>query len=122
MKYHDLLGYVSTVTGTDQARAEKTTRAFFETLNQRLTNDEAQNLAAQLPEELKDTLHPTAPEVEKLSRDEFLIRFARMAEISNDQARDTAKALWQSLKETVTAGEVGDVKTQLPEDLNRLFE
>ena len=122
MKYHELLSYVSTVTGMDKTRSEKTTRAFFETLSSRLTNDEAKDLASQLPEELKDTMHPTSPEVTKLSSDEFVTRFAKTADISNEQARDASKALWQTLKEAVTAGEVGDVKTQLPEDLNRLFE
>lgn len=116
MKYHEMLDYVATTTGTDQARAEKTTRAFLEILAHRLPNDEADDLAAQLPEELKDSLHPTAPEVEKLSKDEFLTRFARLADLSNDQAPTMAKAVWQALEQSVTKGELDDVRSVLPEE------
>ncbi len=116
MKYHEFLDYVATTTGTDQARAEKTTRAFLEMLAQRLPNDEAEDLAAQLPEELKNSLHPTAPEVEKFSKDEFLTRFARLADLSNDQAPTMAKAVWQALEKSVTKGELDDVRSVLPEE------
>lgn len=117
MKYHDFLAYVSKTTGTDQARAELVTRAFLETLGQRLPNDEAKDLAAQLPAELKETLHPTAPEVDKIGPDEFLTRFARSANISNEQARDMAKAVWQALEQSVSQGELDEVRSVLPEDL-----
>ena len=121
MKYHDMLAHVSTVTGTDQARAETTTRAFLETLGSRLPNDEAKDLAAQLPDELKESLHPTAPEVEKISKDEFLTRFARSANLSNEQARDMAIGVWQALERSVSAGELDEVKSVLPQDLAEVF-
>jgi uncharacterized protein (DUF2267 family) len=121
MKYHEMLGYVSTTTGADKARAEKITRAFLETLGQRLPNDEARHLAAQLPEELKDTLHPTTPDVKKLTADEFLNRFARLADLSSEQASDMAKAVWQALEESVSAGELDDVRATLPEDVAAAF-
>lgn len=117
MKYHDMLAYVSTATGMDHGRADKVIRGFLETLGARLPNDEAKDLAAQLPEELKETLHPTAPEVEKVSPDEFLTRFARSADLSNEQAPDMAKAVWQALEQSVSKGELDDVRNVLPEDL-----
>ncbi len=121
MKYHDMLAYASTVTGTDNARAEKITRAFLETLGARLPNDEAKDLAAQLPVELKESLHPTAPEVDKLSKDEFLIRFARAADLSNDQAPQMAQAIWQTLGQSVSGGELDEIRGILPRDLAAVF-
>jgi uncharacterized protein (DUF2267 family) len=117
MKYHEMLTYVSTTTGTDRARAEKITRAFLETLGQRLPNEEARHLAAQLPGELEDTLHPTAPDVKKLSSEEFLTRFARLADLSNEQAGDMAAAVWHALEQAVSAGEFEDVRSTLPKEL-----
>ncbi len=121
MKYHEMLSYVSTTTGADKAIAEKITRAFLETLGQRLPNDEARHLAAQLPEELKDTLHPTAPDIKKLSADQFLTRFARLADLSNEQASDMATAVWQALEQSVSAGELEDVRATLPEGFATAF-
>ena len=117
MKYQDMLAYVTKTTGVDQDRAETVTRAFLETLATRLPNDEAKDLAAQLPTALKEALHPTAPEVEKIGPDEFLTRFARLANISNQQAPDMAKAVWQSLEQAVSQGELDEVVSVLPEDL-----
>lgn len=121
MKYHDMLAYASTVTGTDNARAEKITRAFLETLGARLPNDEAKDLAAQLPVELKESLHPTAPEVDKLTKDEFLTRFARSADLSNEQAPTMAQAVWQTLEQSVSAGELDEIRGILPRDLAAVF-
>lgn len=116
MKYHDLLTHVSATTGTDDVRTERITRAFLDLLAHRLPNDEAEDLAAQLPEELKDALHPT-PGVEDLSREEFLTRFAHLADLSHEQAGSTAKAIWRALEQSVTEGELDDVKATLPKEL-----
>lgn len=121
MNEQELLAYVSTVTGTDRDRSERITRAFLETLGARLPNAEAADLAAQLPEGLKSSLHPTAPEVEKLTMEEFLTRFAREADISNDQAPRMAGAVWQALEQSVSAGELEQVRQVLPKEFVAVF-
>lgn len=103
-------------------RAEHATRAFFETLALRLGNHEARHLASQLPVELQDCLAPTQPDVEKLSPDEFFSRFADKAGVNPGEARQTARTVWDEVRQTVTADEVSDVKSQLPNELTVLFE
>lgn len=122
MNLQDMLGRVSTITGMEQEDAEQATRAFLETLAVRLGNTEAQELAAQLPTELQDCLFPTEPEVEKLSSDQFLSRFASAAGVDEAQSDQTAQAVWRVIREAVDDGEMGDVKSQLPNELNRIFE
>lgn len=121
MTYHDMLANVSTATGTDQTRAEKIARAFLETLEARLPKDEAKELVAQLPEELRETLHPAAPVVKRLSKGEFLTQFASTAHLSDEQAPRMARAIWQSLEEAVPDGELDEVREVLPDDLVASF-
>jgi uncharacterized protein (DUF2267 family) len=85
MKLHDMLDQVSDETGMGQEQTEKVTRAFLETLALRLDDNEARELAMQLPMELQNALAPTQPEIEKLSPDEFLSRFG--GTVGLDEAR-----------------------------------
>ena len=77
MELTQILERATENTGLNQAQAETALPAFLETLSLRLTEDEQQDLAAQLPEELQGTLHATDPDVEKLSPDQFVERFAQ---------------------------------------------
>lgn len=122
MKLHDMLGQVSVETGMGREQTEKVTRAFLETLALRLGDNEARELAVQLPMELQNTLAPTQPEIKKLSPDEFLSRFAGAVGLDDTRADQAARAVWRVLKDAVSAGEVGDIKSQLPNELNDLFE
>ena len=122
MKLHELLGTVCDVAGVEQTQAEKVTRAFLETLAVRLSNDEASELAAQLPAEMQDCLAPTEPEIEKLSPDDFLARFSEAAGLDQARAEQAAHGVWEALNRTVAGGEMGDVRSQLPNELVDLFE
>ncbi len=122
MKLHDMLDQVSDETGMGREQTEKVTRAFLETLALRLDDHEARELAMQLPMELQNTLAPTQTEIKKLSPDEFLSRFGGAVGLDDARADQAARAVWQVLKEAVSAGEVGDVKSQLPSELNDLLE
>lgn len=122
MNLHDMLGRVSNQTGMGREQTEKVTRAFLETLALRLGDNEARELATQLPMELQNTLAPTQPEIKKLSPDEFLSRFGGAAGLDDARADQAARAVWRVLKDAVSAGEVGDVKSQLPGELNDLLE
>jgi uncharacterized protein (DUF2267 family) len=122
MNLHDMLGPVSNQTGMDREQTEKVTRAFLETLALRLDDNEARELAMQLPMELQNALALTEPEIEKLSPDELLSRFDGAVGLDEARADQAARAVWRALKDAVSAGEVGDVKSQLPSELNALFE
>lgn len=90
--------------------------ATLEVLGQRLAGGEASNLAAQLPAELTDTLDRHAGEAEAFDVDEF---FRRVAEregrgCSTEQAQEHARTVLSTLASSVSAGEIEDIRSQLP--------
>jgi uncharacterized protein (DUF2267 family) len=121
MELTQILERATENTGLNQAQAETALPAFLETLSLRLTEDEQQDLAAQLPEELQGTLHATDPDVEKLSPDQFVERFAQRAGIDRDAALGAVHGLWEAVAEAVSPGEAEEVFSQLPTELAQLF-
>lgn len=122
MNFTEILDRAQDTTGLDKAQVEKALPAFLETLSLRLTDNEQKDLAAQLPRELKDTLHPTDPDVEKLTPDQFVKQFAQRADMSQEKAGKVVDGLWQTVAQAVSTGEAGDVTSQLPAELASLLK
>ncbi len=97
--------------------------ATFKALGKRLHGKEAENLAAQLPPEL-GTYLTDAGESETYDLDEFFERVAEYEGVGVDlpQAVHHARAVIATLQEAVSAGELANVRSQLPESYNPLFE
>jgi uncharacterized protein (DUF2267 family) len=110
---------------TDRAIIRRATAAVLHALRDRLTMDEADQLFAQLPRELKDVWgageEPVRTPV-KMNLDAFLGRVMRAAELpSLQQARWLTLAVFAALKAQVSSGEARDVMSQLPKDLKELW-
>lgn len=110
---------------SDREAAQQVTQTVLADLGQRLTGDEAQDLAAQLPEELKQpvTEHVAAePVVDDV--DDFLRRVAdHLGEGTDpDQARGYVRAVFTALTEAVSAGAIDHVRDQLPAGFAPLFD
>ena len=121
--------FVNTVTDrggpNDRETAQQVTRIVLADLGQRLTGDEAQNLADQLPEELKSpVIEHVAAEPVVDDADDFLRRVAsHLGEgVDPEQARPYVRAVFTTLASTVSAGEIDDVRSQLPAGFAPLFE
>ena len=103
------------------AEARQVTAAVLRALRDRLTPDEADQAAAQLPRELKTLWRTGARPVRqplKMHRREFLDRVRREAELKSlGQAALAADAVFAALKEQLSEGEAGDIVAQLPRDL-----
>ena len=104
-----------------QRAAEQAITATLETLSERLTGGEANDLAAQLPEELKAPLRQSAQEGERFSLEEFYNRVAEREGVDVETARNDASAVMRVLREAVSPGELDDVMAQLPAEFNALF-
>ena len=105
--------------------AKQATAAVFHALRDRLTADEADQVFAQLPLELK-TVWEEGEEPErrplKMHRDEFLERVRREAGVaSTEEARRMTLAVFAALKRQLSPGETGDVFDQLPKDLKEVW-
>src|SRR5438045_6324256 len=103
--------------------AERATRATLETLGERLAGGEAKDLAAQLPPEIAQYLQQAYTGIqEKFSLDEFFWRVSQREGVDLTESTYHARVVCALLSEAVTMGEIEDVRAQLPEDLDRLFD
>jgi uncharacterized protein (DUF2267 family) len=125
MRYDEFVARVAEYGGPpDRDRAEQATVATLELLGQRLAGREPSNLAAQLPQEMKEPLTRHVGDAESFDVDEF---FRRLAEQEGpgcdpDQAREHARTVIKTLSSFVSAGELGDLQSQLPAGYAVLFQ
>ena len=114
MDYAKFLKEVKVRAGVeDPAEAERTALVILQTLVDRLTPTEADDLVAQLPEPLKSSI-TLNDAVARLDPDEFVERVARELEITPDEAHARIHAVFSVLRDAVTPGELHDVLVQLP--------
>jgi len=122
MDYHSFIGQIQhrARLGTTED-AIHITRATLSTLGERLLEDEKKDLAAQLPRELQHYLE----EVEsgqKFTLDEFIKRICDREGNKANDAMYHMRVVFEVLQEAVSAGEMDQVKDQLPEDFAPFFE
>jgi uncharacterized protein (DUF2267 family) len=104
---------------TDEAL--RAIRCTFETLAERLTYDEAKDLSAQLPREL--AVYFAVPDHSiRMSLDRFFHRVSEREQVDLPKAIHHARVAIEMLEEAVSAGEIRDVRAQLPRDWDTLFE
>jgi uncharacterized protein (DUF2267 family) len=124
MQFHEFLGQVQ-----NRARlsslgdAETATRATLETLRERLAGGEPKDVAAQLPTEIAKYFEAPQQEVaDRFDVQEFFRRVSERASIQPQEAAFQSRAVIEVLQDAVTSGEVGDIRTQLTDDYQPLFE
>jgi uncharacterized protein (DUF2267 family) len=111
--------YVRTVAeraGVPPEKAEEVTHAALETLAERITRGEAEDLASELPKPLQEWLVSPTPEAERFGFDEFVDRVSRRAHVSPREAREGVRAELTTLRDAVSDGEFQQVMSQLPQD------
>jgi uncharacterized protein (DUF2267 family) len=106
----------------DEDRAYSVMRAYLHALRDRLTVDEAAQLAAQLPQLIRGIYYegwdPSATPVKYHKFPEFIDRMAD--ETPFNDAGDASKAIDAAasvLRRHVTEGEIEDIRSTLPKDL-----
>jgi uncharacterized protein (DUF2267 family) len=102
-------------------------RAYLQVLRDRLTVDEAAQLAAQLPQVLRgvfyDGFDPSHQPEKIRDRDTLLARLAERAQLPGPaEAESAAAAVTRVLRRHVTEGELNDVLAELPAELREVLE
>jgi uncharacterized protein (DUF2267 family) len=122
MKYNEFVGKVQNRArlGTT-GEAVRATRATLEVLGQRLFGGEAKDLAAQLPEEVGQFLKQDGGS-EAFGVDEFYERVSDREGVDLPEAVHHARSVISVVNEAVTAGELEDVRGQLPQEYDDLFK
>jgi len=113
MKHTEMIQAVQARAGIDDRyEAERTLDAVLRALADRLTGKEAEDLFAQLPSQLRDTI-PITVAANPMTPEEFVQRVARELQLPEDEARERVRAVFAVLREAVTRGEFEDVLSQL---------
>jgi uncharacterized protein (DUF2267 family) len=97
---------------SDREEAERTTVVVLQELCDRLTGDEAWDLLAQLPAQLKTALI-ISPAALPIGADDFVERVATELDVPPVEARTRIRAVFATLREAITRGELEDVLAQL---------
>lgn len=124
MQFSEFIGQVQhRARLASEEEALRATRATLTTLSERLIPDEAENVAAQLPEEIGNFLRDGdgGMSTERLSLDEFFQRVSEREHEDLPQAVYHARAVCDVLLEAIDAGQARHMTEQLPEEFNRLF-
>ena len=114
--------------GTDDRRyAYRVLRAYLHVLRDRLTVDEAAQLAAQLPHLLRGVFYegwdPSRTPETYRDRETFLSRLAERAQLAGPtEASVAAEAATAVLRERVAEGEVEDVLALLPASIRAILQ
>ncbi len=108
-----------------RGEAERATRAVLETLGDRLPEGLADNLAAQLPQEIGEHLRRT--EVFggegtgiRFDRDEFVSRVSERSGFDAPKAAFTSRVVCEVIDEAVQGGLMNKVREGLPADVKAL--
>ncbi|WP_227352898.1 DUF2267 domain-containing protein [Haladaptatus salinisoli] len=103
---------------SSREEATDATQAVLTTLGERITENEAEDLAAQLPAGLDDQLTEADSHANQFSFEEFAEKVADRADADAvaDDPRTASQAVSDAVQEAVGTGEFQDVISQLPEN------
>jgi uncharacterized protein (DUF2267 family) len=123
MQYSEFLGQVHHRARVDSMdKAVAAVRATLTVLGQRLAGGEPDDLAAELPNEIGRYLKEAAPRGQRFGFQEFMERVSQEEGVDLPKAVHHARAVISVLQEAVSAGEIEDVRAQLPDEFDPLFE
>jgi uncharacterized protein (DUF2267 family) len=120
MKQDEFMTKVGQRADVSLSAAEALTAATLQTLAERISGGEAQDLAAQLPEELKPHLTGADEPAQPFDAEEFVRRVVERSGIDSDRARAAIRAVFTTVREAVAPGEFDDVTAQLPKNFQEL--
>jgi uncharacterized protein (DUF2267 family) len=112
------LGLVAEHAGLDRDGARHAAEAVLETLAERISGGEMEDIAEALPPELRPPLERgaagTGGKARRMSLDEFVARVADREDVTWEEALDHAHAVFETLREALPGKEISDLLAQLP--------
>lgn len=118
--YDSFVGVVERDAGVSREEAERAVQATLRTLAERLTGGEAEDVADQLPPELRQHL-TDGSNAEPFDLSEFLRRVAEREGVAPETAREHVRAVFAALGAALPPEELHDVESQLPKDFDELL-
>lgn len=108
--------------------AERLTQTVLGVLGERLYRTVCDNLASQLPKEMKGFLFSSQPpentwrDVQQFSLEEFYNRVSARMDIGYPAAVRQSRTVIAVVQETVSSGVIDNVRAELPNEFNELFQ
>jgi uncharacterized protein (DUF2267 family) len=121
VKYEQFIKHVSERAEVSREDARSAALTSLEVLGERLEAGEAADLAAQLPDELSEPLGRSSGTGAPFSASDFVARVAAREGIAANDADKRVRAVFATLQEAVTAGELEHVLSQLPTEYLELM-
>jgi uncharacterized protein (DUF2267 family) len=121
IKDDEFIKAVSERSETSRSDAERATTSTLATLGERITPEEATDLASQLPGDLGVPLRRAIRDPEEFSAADFVNRVAERDEIAPNDAGKRVRAVLATLQDAVSEGQLEHVLSQLPTDYLELM-
>lgn len=123
MTYNRLVGAVSDyAAGLDRDRSERALFLGLCMLCRRLVTGEAQHLVAQLPSKLQPRLNQCLDGPDRsVTADAIRGEFANALGLDPERAQAVMVAVFRAVGDAVTAGQINEVRGQLPDDMKHLL-
>lgn len=129
MRYEEFIDQVrQDFSPGSQDEALRITRATLETLGERIYRTARQNLAAQLPDQIKELLvartepERSAQDVDQFSMQDFYHRVSARAEMGYPRTLDGVKVVMQVMRQAVSPGIWEQLKNELSADYDEIME
>jgi CBS domain-containing protein/uncharacterized protein (DUF2267 family) len=120
--YARMLARVQDASALKPEEAETALEIVLSSVLRRLTPNEARDLVAQLPSLLQQKVDGLAPGPDKLiTRDSITAELQQGLGVDAERAVDLLRAIAGSIAESVSSGQVENVRAQLPLDLRAFF-
>ena len=116
MTYRELIKKVQHYSGFSDDESETALLLFVKYLAARLTPNERKDFASQLPADLKEVALTNEISRVKTAND-FIMQFCLEEDIDERHAKKQVMSAWKAIKDTVSKGEIEDIKAQLPNDI-----
>lgn len=125
MNYDELVTRTASRADLEYDEAQSALRATLATLSERISDGEADDLAAQLPAEAAEVLRPVPGQprtggAEPFDAREFITRVGQREGRPAQQAQDHARAVFETLREAVAPEEFDNAMAQLPENFTTI--
>ena len=121
MNYAEFREAVAKRAGLSPPEADNIIRATLTTLTERISGGEADDLAAQLPEELREHMNKDVDFGERLDLAEFLNEVRARAGVDRQVAAEGIRAVLTTVRDAVSAEEFKDMASELPKDIQQLL-
>ncbi|HEY0364504.1 MAG TPA: DUF2267 domain-containing protein [Solirubrobacteraceae bacterium] len=121
MDYRSFIDVVTEGAAVSEEEAERVACATLQTLAERISTGEAEDIAERLPSELRTCAAPEG-RPERFHRDEFVRRIAERAGVEPTDAEKEARAVFTALWRAVGPDEFADMRAELPRDFDPLLD